>query len=48
MQQTVINHYNKPFGEKVFFWSSFGDVDMTKPEVVNKFYDSPEQYRELQ
>ncbi len=43
-----MNHYSKPSGEKLFFWTSYGDLDMRKPEVVMRFYDSQEQYKVLQ
>lgn len=45
MGKIVDEHYNTPgIGTKKFFAGSFGDLDMTKPEVINAYYDSVEQY----
>jgi hypothetical protein len=43
-----MHHYSYPAGEKLFFWTSYGDLDMTKQHVVKRFYDNEEQYNELQ
>ena len=49
MQVTVNNHFDTPgVGEKRFFWACFGDFDMRKKEVILMYYDSVEQYQQLQ
>ncbi len=48
MQEIVEKEYSAPLGEKLFFWTSYGDLDMTKSSVVTRFYDSKEQYEQLQ
>lgn len=49
MQKTVDQHYStKGVGEKRYFWACFDDFDMTKEEVILKYYDSLDAYKVLQ
>lgn len=49
MQKTVDEHYStKGVGEKRYFWACFDDFDMTKEEVILKYYDSLDAYKVLQ
>ncbi len=49
MEETIKRCYNAPKdGEKKFFWGSFGDVDMTHDSVIDAYYDSREDYQQLQ
>ena len=40
VQKIIDNHFKSNGQERAFFWGSFGDVDMTKKEVILKYYDS--------
>jgi hypothetical protein len=41
MQDTVDKYYSTPgVGQKIFFWTTYGDLDIRKKEVIAKFYDS--------
>ena len=35
-------------GEKRFLWASFGNVNMLEDSVIDMYYDSREQYKQLQ
>ena len=39
MQKIVDYNFRSNKQEKAYFWGSFGDVDMTKKEVILKYYD---------
>jgi len=49
MQKIIAdNQFNNDNQERRFFWGTFGDTDMSKPEVIKMYYDNLEQYQQLQ
>lgn len=47
MQDLIDAHFNNGKDQRVF-WGSFGDTDMTNPQVVNYYYDDLNDYTRLQ
>lgn len=47
MQLLIDNHFNNGQERRVF-WGSFGDTDISKPTIRQMYYDSEDQYKQLQ
>ena len=46
--QTLVNSEYSTGQELRVFWGSFGDINMSKPEVQDLYYDNPGKYARLQ
>jgi hypothetical protein len=48
MQDIVDKYFHNDSHERRFFWGSFGDTNISNPNIRKMYYDSEEQYKQLQ
>jgi hypothetical protein len=48
MQGIVDKYFNRDLQERRFFWGTFGDTNISRPNIRSMYYDSDGQYNEMQ
>jgi hypothetical protein len=48
MQEIVDKYFHNDSHERRYFWGSFGDTNISNPDIRKMYYDNEEQYKKLQ